>query len=106
MGTLINFFVKMAQQKKKKWSQTRIKEKVDNQNFIDIKSYERIIKEISKDKLITPSILTTRFRISCSLAKKNFNRFIREASHQKNKIFVKRINFFKGLGFLTNGHRI
>merc|ERR1711970_422508 len=68
--TLISFFVKMAQQKKKKWSQTRIKEKVDNQNFIDIKTYERIIKEISKDKLITPSILTTRFRISCSLAKK------------------------------------
>jgi len=60
----------VQQQKKKKWSKSRVKEKIENQNFIDIKLYERILKEISKDKLITPNILTTRFRISCSLAKK------------------------------------
>ncbi len=47
-----------------------MKEKVNNQYFIDTKLYERILKEISKDKLITPSSLTARFRISCSLAKK------------------------------------
>ena len=28
------------------------------------------MKEISKDKLITPNMLTSRFRVSCSLAKK------------------------------------
>ena len=28
------------------------------------------MREISKDKLITPNILTSRFRVSCSLAKK------------------------------------
>lgn len=60
----------MTQQKKKKWSKDKVKEKIENQNFIDIKLYERIVKEISKDKLITPNMLTSRFRISCSLAKK------------------------------------
>lgn len=57
-------------QQKKKWSKSRVKEKIDNQTFIDTKLYERILKEISKDKLISSTILTTRFRISCSLAKK------------------------------------
>lgn len=60
----------MTQQKKKKWSKGRIKEKVNNQYFIDSNLYERILKEIAKDKLITPSTLTARFRISCSLAKR------------------------------------
>jgi len=63
-----------------------VKEKVENQNYIDIKLYERILKEISKDKLITPNMITTRFRISCSLAKK----LLVELSKKK---FIKMIKF-------------
>lgn len=73
-------------QPKKKWSKNKVKERVENQNYIDIKLYERIIKEISKDKLITPNMLTTRFRISCSLAKK----LLVELSKKK---FIKMIKF-------------
>lgn len=73
-------------QPKKKWSKNKVKEKVENQNYIDIKLYERILKEISKDKLITPNMITTRFRISCSLAKK----LLVELSKKK---FIKMIKF-------------
>jgi ribosomal protein S25 len=44
------------------------------------------MKEIQKDKYITPSIITTRFRVSCSLAKK----LLIELSEQK---IVKKIKY-------------
>ncbi|ABW97964.1 rps25 (nucleomorph) [Hemiselmis andersenii] len=58
------------QQKKKKWSKGKIKEKSNNYVLIDNDIYEKILKEICKNKIITISNLSERFHITSSLSKK------------------------------------
>nr|UXY87257.1 40S ribosomal protein S25 [Cryptomonas sp.] len=62
--------------KRKKWSKGKSKEKSNNMVLIDRETYERVIKEVCKNKLLTPSNLTERFHISCSLAKKIFKNLV------------------------------
>jgi small subunit ribosomal protein S25e len=59
--------------KRKKWSKGKSKEKANNLILIDNENYERILREIFKNKVLTPSNLTERFHISCSLSKKILN---------------------------------
>mmetsp|Transcript_10299 Transcript_10299/g.20601 ORF Transcript_10299/g.20601 Transcript_10299/m.20601 type:complete len:88 (+) Transcript_10299:14-277(+) len=59
----------VQKQKKKKWSKGNIKEKSNNQVFLDKTAFEKILNELLKYKIISPSVLTEKFRISCSLAK-------------------------------------
>jgi len=62
-----------AQSKRKKWTKGKIKEKSNNAVLIDRDGYEKIIKEVCKNKLLTPSNLTDRFHITVSLAKNIFS---------------------------------
>merc|ERR550537_55594 len=59
-----------AKQKKKKWSKGKMKEKVNNLVLFDKNTYDKMLTEVPKYKMITPSILSDRLRINGSLARK------------------------------------
>jgi small subunit ribosomal protein S25e len=59
-----------GKQKKKKWSKGKNKEKVNNAILFDKTSYEKMLTEVPKFKMITVSILSDRLRINCSLARR------------------------------------
>ncbi|KAK6253697.1 hypothetical protein QUC31_015417 [Theobroma cacao] len=54
-----------GKQKKKKWSKGKQKEKVNNMVLFDQATYDKLLSEAPKYKLITPSILSDRLRIKC-----------------------------------------
>ena len=56
--------------KKKKWSKGKNKEKVNNAILFDKTSFEKMLSEVPKFKMITISILSDRLRINCSLARR------------------------------------
>ncbi|KAJ0077733.1 hypothetical protein Patl1_36451 [Pistacia atlantica] len=53
-----------GKQKKKKWSKGKQKEKVNNMVLFDQATYDKLLSEAPKYKLITPSILSDRLRTS------------------------------------------
>lgn len=55
--------------KKKKWSKGKMKEKVNNLVLFDQATYDKLIAEVPKYKMITPSILCDRLRLNGSLAR-------------------------------------
>ncbi|KAL5720280.1 Small ribosomal subunit protein eS25w [Ranunculus cassubicifolius] len=59
-----------GKQKKKKWSKGKQKEKVNNMVLFDQASYDKLLSEVPKYKLITPSILSGRLRVNGSLARR------------------------------------
>ncbi|KAF3509440.1 hypothetical protein F2Q69_00004434, partial [Brassica cretica] len=52
-----------GKQKKKKWSKGKQKEKVNNMVLFDQATYDKLLSEAPKFKLITPSILSDRLRV-------------------------------------------
>lgn len=46
-----------------------MKEKVNNQVLFDKPTYEKLLNEVPKYKMITPSVLSDRLRINGSLAR-------------------------------------
>ena len=59
-----------GKQKKKKWSKGKNKEKVNNAILFDKTSFEKMLTEVPKFKMITISILSDRLRVNCSLARR------------------------------------
>ncbi|XP_057955454.1 small ribosomal subunit protein eS25y-like [Malania oleifera] len=59
-----------GKQKKKKWSKGKQKEKVNNMVLFDQGTYDKLLSEVPKYKLITPSVLSDRLRINGSLARR------------------------------------
>merc|ERR1711865_474716 len=55
--------------KKKKWSKGKVKEKLQNAILFDKATYERMLKEIPKAKLITPAVVSERLKVNGSLAR-------------------------------------
>ncbi|KAL7713952.1 40S ribosomal protein S25 [Entamoeba marina] len=55
--------------KKKSWSKTKIKEKLNNMIFLDQATHDKCFKEIPSMKVITPAVVSDRMKITCSLAK-------------------------------------
>ncbi|KAG6765082.1 hypothetical protein POTOM_029096 [Populus tomentosa] len=51
-----------GKQKKKKWSKGKQKEKVNNLVLFDQATYDKLLSEAPKYKLITPSVLSDRLR--------------------------------------------
>ncbi|KAF3638766.1 40S ribosomal protein S25 [Capsicum annuum] len=51
-----------GKQKKKKWSKGKQKEKVNNMVLFDKATYDKLLSEAPKYKLITPSVLSDRLR--------------------------------------------
>ncbi|KAF2321617.1 hypothetical protein P3X46_009850 [Hevea brasiliensis] len=59
-----------GKQKKKKWSKGKQKEKVNNMVLFDQATYDKLLSEVPKYKLVTSSILSDRLRINGSLARR------------------------------------
>ncbi|KXZ55502.1 hypothetical protein GPECTOR_2g1051 [Gonium pectorale] len=55
--------------KRKKWSKGKMKEKVNNAVLFDKAVYEKLLNEVPKYKMISPSVLADRLRIGGSLAR-------------------------------------
>eukprot|EP00743_Colponemidia_sp_Colp-15_P000048 GILK01000057.1.p1 GENE.GILK01000057.1~~GILK01000057.1.p1 ORF type:complete len:115 (+),score=22.80 GILK01000057.1:31-345(+) len=60
---------KSGKQKKKKWSKGKVREKLANAVLIDKPTYEKLLTEIAKSKLITASIISDRLKVNGSLAR-------------------------------------
>eukprot|EP00296_Roombia_truncata_P009287 JP447863.1.p1 GENE.JP447863.1~~JP447863.1.p1 ORF type:complete len:110 (+),score=47.28 JP447863.1:54-383(+) len=56
--------------KKKKWSKGKMKEKVNNAVLFDKAGYDKLLSEVPKYKLITPSVISERLRVNVSLARR------------------------------------
>merc|ERR1712224_251195 len=55
--------------KKKKWAKGKVKEKLANLVMFDQATYDKMVKEIPKAKLITPSVVSERLKVNGSVAR-------------------------------------
>merc|ERR1712024_275654 len=55
--------------RKKKWSKGKVKEKLANMVMFDKATYDKMLKEIPKAKLITPSVVSERLKVNGSVAR-------------------------------------
>merc|ERR1712039_578734 len=55
--------------RKKKWSKGKVKEKLANMVMFDKATYDKMMKEIPKAKLITPSVVSERLKVNGSVAR-------------------------------------
>ena len=65
----------------RKWSKGKNKEKVNNAILFDKNSYEKMLAEAPKFKMITISILSDRLRINCSLARRVLSHLVVRPRH-------------------------
>jgi small subunit ribosomal protein S25e len=82
--------------KKKKWSKVKTRDKVQNMVVFDQKTYDKMLKEIPNAKVITPSIVSDRLKINCSLARRAIadllaKGLIKEVSHTRRQSIYTRI---------------
>ncbi|KYB26424.1 small ribosomal subunit protein eS25 [Tribolium castaneum] len=56
--------------KKKKWSKGKVRDKLNNQVLFDKATYDKLYKEVSSYKLITPSVVSERLKVRGSLARR------------------------------------
>jgi small subunit ribosomal protein S25e len=87
-----------GKQKKKKWSKGKQKEKVNNMVLFDQATYDKLLSEAPKYKLITPSILSDRLRINGSLARKAIKDLMAKglirmiSAHSSQQIYTRATN--------------
>ncbi|KAL0739638.1 hypothetical protein Bca4012_015848 [Brassica carinata] len=87
-----------GKQKKKKWSKGKQKEKVNNMVLFDQATYDKLLTEAPKFKLITPSILSDRMRINGSLARRAIRELMAKgvirmvAAHSSQQIYTRATN--------------
>merc|ERR1712004_148824 len=55
--------------KKKKWSKGKVEEKLSNMVMFDKPTFDKMLKEIPKAKLITPSVVSERLKVNGSVAR-------------------------------------
>ncbi len=60
---------------KKKWSSGKQKEKKDLAVFVTSKQLADMEKEVQKMRLVTPSIVSDRFKVNCSIARQVIRHF-------------------------------
>ncbi|KAL7632437.1 UNVERIFIED_CONTAM: hypothetical protein RMT77_017213 [Armadillidium vulgare] len=56
--------------KKKKWSKGKVRDKLNNLVLFDKATYDKLLKEVPSYKLITPSVVSERLKITGSLARR------------------------------------
>jgi small subunit ribosomal protein S25e len=87
-----------GKQKKKKWSKGKQKEKVNNMVLFDQGTYDKLLVEVPKFKLVTPSVLSDRLRITGSLARKAIKELMAKgtirlvAAHANQQIYTRATN--------------
>eukprot|EP00916_Digyalum_oweni_P000682 GHVL01001309.1.p1 GENE.GHVL01001309.1~~GHVL01001309.1.p1 ORF type:complete len:108 (+),score=12.51 GHVL01001309.1:31-354(+) len=55
--------------KKKKWSKGKVRENMNNAVFFDKATYDKLMSDIPKAKLITPAIISERLKVNGSMAR-------------------------------------
>nr|CCC89638.1 putative ribosomal protein S25 [Trypanosoma congolense IL3000] len=69
---------KGAKKAAKKWSKGRTREALQNAVMFDKDTMDKLVKEVPKYKVITPSIISDRLKISVSLAAKGLQHLCRQ----------------------------
>merc|ERR1712156_1133552 len=64
--------------KKKKWSKGKTRDKLNNLVLFDKATYDKLLKEVSTYKLITPSIVSERLKVRGSLARKALTELVQK----------------------------
>jgi len=60
----------MGQAKKKKWTaKGRVKDKISNKIVVDTETWDKLMNEVPKYKLITPAIVSERLKVNGSVAR-------------------------------------
>merc|ERR1712243_264365 len=59
--------------KAKKWSKGKVRDQLNNLVLFDKQTYDKFMKEVPSYKLITPSVVSERLKITGSLAKKGLH---------------------------------
>jgi small subunit ribosomal protein S25e len=81
-----------------KWSKGKQKEKVNNMVLFDQATYDKLLVEVPKYKLITPSVLSDRLRINGSLARRAIKELMAKgtirlvAAHSNQQIYTRATN--------------
>lgn len=84
--------------KKKKWSKGKVREKLTNAVLFDQKTYDRLITEVPKVKLITPSVVSERLKVNGSLARAGIRELVSKglirvvSYHSKQGIYTRATN--------------
>ncbi|KAK8509005.1 hypothetical protein V6N12_016849 [Hibiscus sabdariffa] len=92
-----------GKQKKKKWSKGKQKEKVNNMVLFDQATYDKLLSEAPKFKLITPSILSDRLRINGSLARKAIRELMARGSISGHVVAPERVEHCWKTGVSSTG---
>ncbi|MCL4131425.1 UNVERIFIED_CONTAM: hypothetical protein GTU68_018001, partial [Idotea baltica] len=82
--------------KKKKWSKGKVRDKLNNLILFDKATYDKLLKEVPSYKLITPSVVSERLKITGSLARRAL-----EELRDKGNFFPKLTNLDIGLHCYT-----
>merc|ERR1712142_361638 len=64
--------------KKKKWSKGKVRDKLNNLVLFDKATYDKLYKEVPSYKLITPSVVSDRLKITGSLARKGLGELLKK----------------------------
>lgn len=78
-----------------KWSKGKVKEKLQNLVLFDKNTYEKLISDIPKNKLITPSIISEKLKVNGSLARKAVKELLSKglirviSSHHAQSIYTR-----------------
>jgi small subunit ribosomal protein S25e len=84
-----------AKSKKKKWSKGKIQEKMNSKVLFDEDGWSRLMSEVPKMKVITPSGLVERLKINTSLARAACKMLLEEGKiaavevHNKQRIYTR-----------------
>lgn len=82
--------------KKKSWTKVKVKDKLNNDVFLDQKRYDKLAGEIPKILCITRGVLCEKFKINGSIARalikdlasKNVIRRVGDTAHSKFDLFT------------------
>jgi small subunit ribosomal protein S25e len=74
-----------ANAKKKKWSSGKNREKLANAVLFDKATFDKLEKEVPKYKVITPSVVSDRLKVSVALA-------LQGLKHLANKKLIKLVS--------------
>merc|ERR1712072_451557 len=69
-----------ASAKKKKWSKGKVREKLNNSVNFDQATCDKMMKEAAAYKMITPSVLSERLKITGSLARRAIQELLNAGS--------------------------
>merc|ERR1711915_899396 len=62
--------------KKKKWSKGTVRDKLNNLVLFDKQTYDKLYKEVPSYKLITPSVVSERLKVTGSLSRRGLKELL------------------------------